>query len=468
VETIVVEVPARFKRLVQAVQAVVETTTTLEPQTRHGRTVDMVEIEGAVAEVAAQVERAMLGEMLSLLDVDAPRVMIGGREHTRVGRYPKTYYGMAGPFVVEHSLYRRLGERNGPTVDPIALRAGLVEGAWLPGAACAIAQRIAIGTSREAEAISKLEHRLPYSRTSFEEVAHAVGRRVVERRAETEQELIELTPIPAGTKSIALSLDRAAMAFEEPRPKPVGRPRKGAPKRPISRVFHMAWSGTLTFHDAKGEVLDTIHYGREPSQGAMIAESVVSDALAIRARAPGLPITVLCDGAHELWNLLEPLLEGVPDVTFTVDFWHVAQKLAAAASVVASSDAQGLVGGWKTALLNRRDAPERILRELHESGAEQVEVGKSRPVHEAITYLENHTHRMRYAANRQRGLPIGSGPVEANAKSIYTVRMTRPGARWKPDTADHVLQLRAHHLGNRLVEAVNRALPPRQLVRAVA
>jgi hypothetical protein len=53
VETIVVEVPARFKRLVQAVQAVVETTTTLEPRTRHGRTVDMVEIEGAVAEVAA-------------------------------------------------------------------------------------------------------------------------------------------------------------------------------------------------------------------------------------------------------------------------------------------------------------------------------------------------------------------------------------------------------------------------------
>ena len=467
-ETIVVEVPARFKRLVQALRALVDTTTKLETQTRHGRAVDMADIEGVLAAAAADAERAMLGELLSLLDVDAPRVMIGGRKHARAGRYPMTYYGMAGPVVVDRSIYRALGDRNGPTVDPIALRAGLIEGAWLPATACAIAQRIAIGTSREAEAISRLEHRLPYSRTSFEEVGHAVGQRVVEQRAEIEQELIEAMPIPVGTASLAIAIDRAAMAFEEPRPRPVGRPRKGAPKRPIARVFHMAWSATLTFHDATGEVLDTIHYAREPTHGAMIAESVVSDALAIRARAPGLPITVLCDGAHELWNLLEPLLEGVPDVTFTVDFWHLAQKLAAAANVIASAGAQGLVDRWRAALLNRRNARAGILRELHESGADDVEIGKSRPVHEAITYLTNHARRMDYAANRARGLPIGSGPVEANAKSIYTVRMTRPGARWKPNTADHVLQLRAHHLGDRFVQAVSKALPPRQLVRAVA
>ena len=72
---------------------------------------------------------------------------------------------------------------------------------------------------------------------------------------------------------------------------------------------------------------------------------------------------------------------------------------------------------------------------------------------------------MRYRSNRRRGLPIGSGPVEANAKSLYTVRMTRHGARWKPRTADHVLQLRAHHLSSRFVEALDMALPKPLVVR---
>jgi hypothetical protein len=75
---------------------------------------------------------------------------------------------------------------------------------------------------------------------------------------------------------------------------------------------------------------------------------------------------------------------------------------------------------------------------------------------------------MRYADNRRRGLPIGSGPVEANAKSIHIVRMKRPRARWKPQTADHILQLRAHLLSNRLVAALALALPKPQVVRRAA
>lgn len=105
---------------------------------------------------------------------------------------------------------------------------------------------------------------------------------------------------------------------------------------------------------------------------------------------------------------------------------------------------------------------------MRASGTEHVQVGKSCPVHEALAYLDNHADRMRYADNRHCGLPIGTGPVEANAKSIYFVRMKRSGARWKPETADHILQLRAHLLSNRLVAATAIALPKHQTVRRAA
>ncbi len=123
---------------------------------------------------ASRVECAMLGEVPKQLDVDVDRVRIGGIENAKVGRHSMIDYGMAGPIgPIERSIYRPLGKgtHNAPTVDPIAVRGGLVARAWLLGAARAMAQRLAIGTSREAEQVSQLERRLPCSRTSFEEVA---------------------------------------------------------------------------------------------------------------------------------------------------------------------------------------------------------------------------------------------------------------------------------------------------------
>lgn len=467
-EMIVVQVPAHHKSLADAVVAASKQLLEVERGAAFGRSVKMVAVEQAAADAAASLERAFLKGALQELDVDEERVLISGVVHVRVGRHPMTYYTMAGEVVVDRSLYRPLGgRRNAKSIDPIAVRAGLIEGAWLPSTARAMAHRLAIGTSREAEACSKLEGRLPYSRTSFEQVAHAVGTAVVAERADIEQALIDTLVVPTQTASIGVALDRSAMAFEEPRPRPCGRPRKNAPKRPITRVFHMAWSGTITFNDREGNVLQTNHYAREPAFGATLAQTLASDVHAIRQKHPELPIVILCDGAHDLWNLLEPHFEGVADVTRTVDYWHLVQKLAAAAAVIASN-ASEVLASWKLELLNRAAAPERILAELHASGMEGVCVGKAKPVHEAMTYLENHAHRMRYRENRRRGLPIGSGPVEANAKSIYTVRMTRPGARWKPDTADHVLQLRAHALSNRFVEAIAMALPRPRAVRLAA
>ena len=101
-----------------------------------------------------------------------------------------------------------------------------------------------------------------------------------------------------------------------------------------------------------------------------------------------------------------------------------------------------------------------IVEQMEQSGLENVMLDGVRPVEAAIRYFRTRLARMDYATARAAGLPIGSGNVEATCKSLVTVRMKRPGARWKHTTGEEVLQLRALPLSDRWAAAVQRAIRP--------
>jgi hypothetical protein len=293
------------------------------------------------------------------------------------------------------------------------------------------------------------------------------------RKQDIDEQLIRVLELPPDTASISVSLDRVSIPMEEPRPRPRGRPRKGAPKRPVCRVYRMAYCGTVTLHDPEGQALHTIRYGCMPEGDIEgLLTGMAGDVLAVRERLPSLPLSMLSDGAPEMWNLLEAEFD---EETFgpahrLIDFYHLIEKLAPAATVLHGA-AAGKVAltRWKLRLLNCNAAADEILAELVDSGKESVRVGKERPVHDAITYLTNNSERMHYASSRRRGLPIASGNVEATCKSLVGTRMKRAGARWKTETGDHILNLRALSLSDRWDHAMDitlRAQPVR--VKAVA
>jgi len=413
---------------------------------------------GAIDEAAKALTLDAKRRLLREYDVDAHQVRLGGKVHTQVGRYTATYKTKQGPVEVERSLYREVGVRNGPTTDVISARTGCVADGWLPEAATAMAYLLGRGTSREAEEAARKMGVLPYSRPSFERVGHEVGELYGRGRERVEAALAKSMAAPEGCVSVSLSMDRVSLPMEEPKPRPVGRPRRGAAKRPVD------------VHDGKGDALGSIRYGRMPRSGPEgLAARLALDVEAVLEKQPGLAVVVLTDGAPELHALLdEALARHAPlakSVTRLVDFWHLIQKLSPAAQLIAA-DAAGAIGlqeRWKMALLNTPGAVWKIASELIDSGKRGTTVGEHRPVHEAITYTENHGERMAYAEARASGLSIGSGNVEATCKSLVAMRMKRPGSRWKEESGQHVLDLRSLVLSQRWDGAMDQALAPLRL-----
>ena len=264
----VIEIPEELRELGDAFEAVLANIQGTVARTGGGKAVDYEEVETAVSADAGRVERAAHRAILESLDIDVPAVIIGGERYNRVERCSAPYHTLAGSVSIERSLYRRSGARGGQpegkAVDPVSLRAGVVGDGWLPRTARAMAHEVQKGTSREAEASALEKDRLPYSRASFERVAHMVGALAVANRQDIEDALIDAYEVPKEGRSISVSLDRVSVPMEEPRKRPVGRPRKDAPKNPVARNYRMAYCGTVTLHDEESAALHTIRYGCMP------------------------------------------------------------------------------------------------------------------------------------------------------------------------------------------------------------
>ena len=59
-------------------------------------------------------------------------------------------------------------------------------------------------------------------------------------------------------------------------------------------------------------------------------------------------------------------------------------------------------------------------------------------------YWARNRERLRYAAFRRKGLPIGSGAVESSVRRVVNLRMKGASITWTEEHAEGILHLRAH------------------------
>ena len=95
-----------------------------------GQVVDFRAAEKSLMERMATLEGCATGLMLASLDPGSPRVRVGGTTYRRMNNLNRTatYFGLHSRFRVEHGIYREDCVRNGPTIVPMELRAGIVDG----------------------------------------------------------------------------------------------------------------------------------------------------------------------------------------------------------------------------------------------------------------------------------------------------------------------------------------------------
>jgi len=435
---VTIEVPESWAGPMKKFLESVEAST---PDTSGGRAVDFGAFERAVEKSAGELEKEAHRGLLQDLDIDAQQLRIRGKLHTRVGRYEGTYKAKTGEVRVMRSLYRENGVRNGKTVDPVSLRAGVIEEGWLPSTAQAIAFLLQQSPSREAVKAAEQLGRLPYSRSTFERVGHAVGALYDVVHAEVEDELIEQYQLPPEARSVTVGVDRVAVPMEEPA------------GESVVRNFRMAYVGTVTLNDGAGEALHTIRYGRMPAGDAdALCQGLHADVIALLRKQPKLKVQSLVDGAAEMHALTAKALneDTLPKRPFElVDFCHLVQKLSPAAEAIHGERGAEVLARWKLQLLNDEGTVWAIVTALRAADTDSMSAEATTAVHEAISYLENNGERMNYAEARRQGLPIGSGPTEATCKNLFEVRFRRCGSRWHDESGTHVVQLRALALSDR-------------------
>jgi len=85
----------------------------------------------------------------------------------------------------------------------------------------------------------------------------------------------------------------------------------------------------------------------------------------------------------------------------------------------------------------------------HATETERLHLHPSDDTTKALGYFKTNAHRMRYAYFRERGLFVGSGVVEAGAKSFVGQRLKLSGMRWNIPGATGILTLRCHQASGR-------------------
>ena len=372
----------------------------------------------------------------------AEEVEVGGRRYRRLEQPSSaTYHGRWGDHHIEEALYRQVGVRNGPTIKPIELRVGIVEG-MTPDMARIVGELGAEAGSRGVAKMLRVTGLVAPGRAFIAKRTTQMAVEIAAEIEQLEQAARDAESVPAEVGSVSCGMDRMAVRMSEladpenPVPSTRAEPYLRAPPLEKAHRYRMAWVGSTSIYDKAGAVLQTWRYAMEASAApAAVARRIAKDVAWIVSTHHDVPVHCVQDGAPELRALPEALAHALPTTTIPVvlvDFEHLLGYLDAVVDACEPDDDPRDWKGWyRSSLLTDDAAIDTIWRKLRRIGKTLAGRGTAarNAVAAALSYIRHRKARMRYASHHAANLPIGSGATESTCWQMQQ-RVKLPGQSW--------------------------------------
>lgn len=428
-----------------------------------GRNWDTEQLTGELAQQArtalvasfGQASRTAYKAFLESYDRPEPQIEHQGQTLRYKLVSPKTFLTSFGTIALDRRLYQ--ADTGGPSYVPLDQRWDMAGHFAVEEVRQTVCYALAHMTAGEAEQLLRLGSLFQPSATAIQHIVDKVSAEIEPQREALDDTIRAGVQLPAETKVLVASLDGANVLLREPGPargRPQERPRGETPE-PKNATYKNAMVGSISFYGAVSEAtqgperLRSVYTARMPEAGAVTFKRDFERQLEQIEKQldPQMLKVLLCDGQRVLWNYADHQ-ERFDDYEKLVDFYHSDEHLSHAAEALfgkKSEKAKRWYTKYHRVLLEQDDGVRAVRRSLaYYARTGRLSMDRRKALAAERKFFRRNHHRMAYASFRRRGVPIGSGPVEAACKSLVKTRLCRSGMRWSREGGQQILNFRCY------------------------
>lgn len=413
------------------------------------------QVTGALQQALSSAGVSGFRTFLEGYETDAPSVLINETLYRFKQASTKTFLTPFGPMDLSRNLYQ--ADAGGPCSIPLDATWGMTgEFATIEVREAVLFACAHITPEETVDVLNKCALFTP-SATAIKHICQETGAFLQGQEEEINEAIRNKESLPEETKVLVASLDGVNVRLTTPGIKR-GRPkeRPGIPtEQSTPTAYKNAAVGSLSCY---GEV-DSDRKTPERLLARYCAQMPEENAPTLKKRfcdeidhmedilPDGTIKILLFDGARGLWNYVEDNPR-FADYERLIDFYHATEHLSKVAELLFGKGTEKAEDWYQThydKLLKQPGAAACVVRSItyHMPLKKRSKTTKDLIARERTFFLRNQ-QKMTYADFRTRGLPIGSGPVEAACKTIVKTRLGRSGMHWSWQGGQGILQLRTY------------------------
>jgi len=374
---------------------------------------------------------------------------------------PKGFLTPFGTIQITRSLYQ--ADVGGKTYCPLDDFWGMKDEFATEDVRQAIAFSMAHLTAGETEQLFEKCAWFHPSATAIKNITNNIGD-FVETQADTIMQTVrDSQQLPEKTDILVASMDGVNVLLREQgvqQGRPAERPGLKAASSQ-NTAYKNAMVGVVSCYalpsypkEERPQRLQSRYIARMPEERAITFKGQFEQEVlgAEEKMPPGTTKILLCDGHRSIWSYADnnPMYD---DYEKLIDFYHTTEHLSKAGEALfgkSSGKSTAWYSTYRKKLLENDEGGEAVLRSI-DYYSQKLRLSKScrEKLVQERTFFRRNKDRMCYADFLARGLPIGSGPVEAACKSIVKTRLCRSGMRWYRKGGQRILHLRCFVKSNR-------------------